>query len=181
MKTKRLLQSIGILCLAWLMPPTADAQSHSAMPPGMTHEEHMTQMKKDADLKSHGAMAMGFDQDATTHHFHLTATGGAIEVSANNAGDQLSVGQIRNHLKEIAGAFGRGDFAKPLMTHDETPPGVSTMQALKTQIAYKFEETPQGGMVRITTKNSLAQNAVHDFLQYQIWEHKTGDPLSVRK
>jgi hypothetical protein len=42
----------------------ASAQ-HPAMPPGMTHDEHLAQMKKDGEMKQRGAEAMGFDQDTT--------------------------------------------------------------------------------------------------------------------
>ncbi|MEO8340302.1 MAG: hypothetical protein ABI604_11395 [Nitrospirota bacterium] len=166
---------LGLLSLACLTLPAVKAQSHAAMPAGMSHEEHMAQMK------SHGAMAMGFDQDATTHHFRLTEAGGAIEVNANDASDAVSIGQIKSHLKLIASEFAQGNFEKPLMTHDELPPGASTMQSLKSKITYRFEESKAGGIVRIATKNSLAKNAVHDFLRYQIKEHKTGDPLTVTK
>ena len=83
----------------------------------MTHEEHMAQMKKDAEMKRAGDAAMGFDQDKTTHHFTMTAEGGAIAVAANDAAYQASIGQVRRHLQEIAVAFKRGDFVKPLETH----------------------------------------------------------------
>jgi hypothetical protein len=57
------------------------------MPAGMTHEAHLAQMKKDAELKARGALAMGFDQDQTTHHFLLTADGGIIEVGVSEPSD----------------------------------------------------------------------------------------------
>ncbi len=129
----------------------------------------------------HGQMAMGFDQDKATHHFTLTANGGAIAVSANEAADQVTCDQIRAHLQEIAQTFGQGDFGKPLMTHSEMPPGVATMQRLKADITYTFEATDRGGAVRIATVNAEAQNAIHEFLRYQIRERATGDPLTVRK
>ena len=157
------------------------AQQHPAMPAGMTHEEHMAQMKKEAEMKQHGQMAMGFDQDKATHHFTLTANGGAISVSANDAADQTTRDQVRSHLQEIAQTFGQGDFQKPLMTHSEMPPGVATMQRLKTAITYTFEATERGGVVRIATSNADARDAIHDFLRYQIKEHATGDPVSVQK
>jgi hypothetical protein len=151
------------------------------MPAGMTHEEHMAQMKKEAEMKQHGQMAMGFDQDKATHHFTLTDNGGAIAVSANDAADQTTRDQIRSHLQEIATAFGQGDFQKPLMTHSEMPPGVATMQRLKAAIVYTFEATERGGVVRIVTSNADARDAIHDFLRYQIKEHATGDPVTVQK
>jgi hypothetical protein len=117
----------------------------------MTHEEHLAQLKKDAELKARGTRAMGFDQDATTHHFRLTRTGGAIEVSAKDSSDETDRSLIRAHLREIAGQFSRGDFEKPLMTHAEVPPGSEVMQRLRAAIAYAYETSPGGGRVRITT------------------------------
>jgi hypothetical protein len=173
--------SIALLLAGVPFASVVAAQQHPAMPAGMTHEEHMAQMKKDAEMKQHGQMAMGFDQDKATHHFTLTANGGAIAVSANDAADQVTRDQIRTHLQEIAETFGHGDFEKPLMTHSEMPPGVAAMQRLKADITYTFEATDRGGAVRIATVNTEAQNAIHEFLRYQIREHATGDPLTVRK
>jgi len=34
--------------------------------------------------------------------------------------------------------------------------------------------------VRISTKNPTALKAIHDFLRFQIKEHKTGDSLDIR-
>ncbi len=160
--------------------PAAGAQQ-PPMPAGLTHEQHFLQMRKGAELKEHGHMAMGFDQDKATHHFSLSATGGVIAVGANDPADQTIRDQIRAHLQEIAVAFGRGDFDKPLMTHGEVPPGVSGMQRHKDDIAYTFERNDRGGSVRIATKNADALNAIHDFLRYQIKEHATGDPLTVEQ
>src|SRR5476651_10110 len=154
----------------------ASAQ-HPAMPAGMTHEEHLAQMKKDAEMKEHGAEAMGFDQDTTTHHFRLTKSGGAIEVGTNAAGDTAGRDAIRAHLKEIAGEFANGNFDKPFMTHAEVPPGVETMKRLAGKIRYTFTRTNRGGVVRIETGDAEALRAVHEFLRYQITEHGTGDPL----
>jgi hypothetical protein len=154
---------------------------HPAMPPGMTHEQHLAQMAKDADLKKRGAVAMGFDQDKATHHFRLYKTGGAIEVVANDDPDTATVGQIRTHLKEIAGDFASSDFGKPLATHGEMPPGVRTMQERRNALVFRYEDTPRGARVRITTADVIALEAVHEFLRYQIREHATGDPTTVEK
>jgi hypothetical protein len=157
------------------------AQHHPDMPAGMAHEQHMAQMKKDAEMKQHGQMAMGFDQDKATHHFTLTSTGGLITVSVNDAADQTTRDQIRVHLQEIARSFAHGDFEKPLMTHGEVPPGVAGMQRRKNEITYSFEQSDRGGSVRIVTANADALSAIHDFLRYQIREHATGDPVAVQK
>jgi hypothetical protein len=175
----RLLTVFAVASLPFV--PVIAAQEHPSMPAGMTHEQHMAQMKKDAEMKQHGHMAMGFDQDKATHHFTLTSNGGAIAVVANDAADQTTRDQIRAHLQEIANAFGQGDFEKPLMTHGEVPPGVSGMQRHKSEITYTFERSERGGVVRIATSNADALNAIHDFLRYQVTEHATGDPVAVQK
>ena len=105
---------------------------------GMTHEQHLAQMKKEADLEQHGNMAMGFDQEKATHHFTLTANGGVIAVAANDPADQTTRDQIRAHLTEIAQAFANADFQKPVMTHSELPGGASVMQRLKDRITCTF-------------------------------------------
>jgi hypothetical protein len=144
---------------------------HGTMPPGMTHEQHLQQMEKDAALKKRGAVAMGFDQDKTAHHFRTSATGGSIEVEVNDPADSTSRDQVRSHLKEIAGAFAKGDFGKPSQTHAEVPPGVPAMERLRTAIRYKYERTDRGGAVRISTSDPEALKAIHEFLDYQGREH----------
>ena len=71
-------------------------------------------------------------------------------------------------------SFAKGDFAKPFQTHAEVPPGVPAMQRLKAAIRYKYEETADGGAVRITTPDPDALKAVHEFLAYQGREHHGG-------
>jgi hypothetical protein len=154
---------------------------HSEMPPGMTHEEHLAQMQREGELKTRGKAAMGFDQDRTTHHFRLNGTGGAIEVAASDVADEPTVTQVRTHLREIAGQFAAGDFAKPFATHGEMPPGVLMMRQRKDAITFRYEEMSTGGRVRITTSDAEVTKAVHEFLRYQIRQHATGDSLTVVK
>jgi len=119
----------------------------------------------------HPVQAMGFDQDKTVHHFPMTANGGAVEVDAKDASDEASRSAIRMHLKHIADAFAKGDFSKPLLTHGEMPDGVAELKRLTSSIRYKYEDTAQGGAVRITTSDPDALKAVHAFLKYQAREH----------
>jgi hypothetical protein len=148
---------------------------HPAMPAGMSHEEHQKQMAKDAEMKKRGAAAMGFDQDATTHHFLIAEDGGTIQVTANDSHDHASEDAIRAHLKQIAQDFAAGVFDAPFATHAEVPPGVAAMQRLKGAIRYQYEEVDHGARVRIVTEDPEARAAVREFLRYQIREHKTGD------
>jgi len=139
-----------------------------------SHQQHM------ADVGKHGAEAMGFDQDKTTHHFRLYKDGGAVEVQANDPADTASIGQIRDHLKEQARKFAAGDFSAPRQTHGQVPPGVETMTRSRSKIQYEFQSTESGGRLRITTTDTQALAAVHDFLRFQIKDHATGDKTEVQ-
>ena len=135
----------------------------------------------DEQMNKRGDHVMGFDHTKTTHHFLLQESGGSIEVTANSADDAESSGQIRMHLKHIAMMFAEGNFNAPMVIHDQTPPGAPVMKELKGEIKYDYEEIDRGAAVRISTKNPVALKAIHDFLRFQINEHKTGDSLSVDK
>jgi hypothetical protein len=103
-----------------------------------------------------------------------------IQVEANSSQDTRNRDLIRTHLAHIAQAFAAGDFSDPLAVHDQTPTGVPVLQQLKAEIHYRFEATPQGGRVLISTGNHQALMAIHQFLTFQIREHQTGDPLEVK-
>ena len=135
----------------------------------------------DEEMNKRGDHVMGFDHAKTTHHFLLRESGGSIEVTANSADDAESSGQIRMHLKHIAMMFAEGNFNAPMLIHDQTPPGAPVMKELKGKIKYDYEEIDRGAAVRISTKNPVALKAIHDFLRFQINEHKTGDSLIVNK
>jgi len=140
-----------------------------------THHQHTQEMNR------HGDMAMGFSHLKTTHHFRLSASGGSIQVQTNDVNDNASRDQIRMHLQHITEAFKEGNFSAPEMTHSRVPPGVPTMQRLKADIEYKYEEIPAGGRVVISTNNPQAVRAVHQFLRFQIDDHQTGDPPTIQK
>ena len=137
------------------------------------------QPKTDEEMNKRGDHVMGFDHTKTTHHFSLQESGGSIVVTANSADDVESSQQIRMHLKHIAMMFADGNFNAPILIRDQTPPGVPVMKELKGEIKYNFEEIDRGAAVRITTKNPIALKAIHDFLRFQIKEHKTGDSLDI--
>ena len=143
-----------------------------ATPAAAQHEQHH------AALDARGAKFMGFDQKATAHHFILTRDGGRIEVTARDAKDTTSVTRVREHLQHIAVVFAKGDFALPGLVHDtKVVPGVDAMKREATALRFKFEETANGAQVRITGETPAAIAAVHEFLRFQITDHKTGDPL----
>ena len=126
-----------------------------------------------------GDRAMGFSHMKATHHFRLLPDGGSIEVTVNDQADTAGLAAIRTHLAHIAAMFADGDFSAPMLIHDRVPPGVPELQRLKGKVRYAYEPIENGGRVVISTRNAGALVAIHDFLRFQITDHKTGDPLEV--
>ncbi len=140
------------------------------------HQQHDTHSLQ---VNERGDKAMGFSHQKTTHRFRLWTDGGAIEVTAKEAGDVESLNQIQKHLGHIAQMFGEGNFSTPMLTHRKTPPGVPVMQKLKGEIRFEFEKGERGGRVRINTSNPEALAAIHEFLRFQIEDHQTGDSTEI--
>jgi hypothetical protein len=153
------------------------------------HAEHMkAAAKADPDTEaSHGAGVdhrhdtLGMSHDTTHHSFRLFADGGAIELRANDGADEKSVAAIRKHLREIADAFAGNDFTTPAFVHGNPPDGVAEMARLHDTIDYRYEDVATGARVRITTKDAAALAAIHEFLRFQVREHRTGDSGEMEK
>ena len=135
--------------------------------------QHQGQHQMD-EMNKRGDKHMGFDHLKTTHHFLLANDGGSISVEANDVKDSESRDQIRRHLRHIAMMFGEGNFEVPMLIHEKTPPGSEVMKQLKSEIGYEFIETERGASIKISTTNAQAVKAIHEFLTFQITEHKTG-------
>ncbi len=159
------MKSAGWLIAAALVLPvvTGAAQNPGVVQRGEAHE------------------GMGFSQTTTAHHFFLTANGGVILVTAKDPKNADQIAMVQMHLKHIAGMFSAGDFSIPHFVHDTNPPGVATMKQLRSSIRYTSETMTNGGRIRIESDSPEARAAIHDFLQFQIEDHETGDPLTISK
>jgi hypothetical protein len=60
----------------------------------------------------------------------------------------------------------------PGMVHGREVPGTRVMAAKRDVIAYRAIERPRGAEVRITTADSSALAAVHEFLTFQRSDHR---------
>jgi hypothetical protein len=134
-----------------------------------------------AGVNARGDRGMGFSHEKTTHHFHLLADGGAIEIQSNEPADATTQEAIRQHLTMIAVQFSQGNFAIPMFIHATVPPGVETMKRLKSKITYEAENTERGAQLRMTTHDAEALAAIYSFLSFQIRDHQTGDSLEIQK
>lgn len=85
--------------------------------------------------------------------------------------DSAGIAQIRRHMREIAAAFARGDFARPFEVHETQVPGTAVMAQRRSAITYREVDRPRGAEVRITTTDTTAVAAVHAFLAFQRTAH----------
>ncbi|HEY7878928.1 MAG TPA: hypothetical protein VIC55_11905 [Gemmatimonadaceae bacterium] len=129
-------------------------------------------------LQRRGRTAMGVDQYTSHHHFVSLPDGGQIELQ-RNTNDTAGAAQIRRHLHEVARSFAAGDFSSPAFVHARSVPGTDIMAARHALIRYDVIDLPRGGAIRITTTDSSARRAVHDFLAFQASDHRTGDSARV--
>jgi len=143
----------------------------------MQDQYHISPDQHSAGVDSRGDHAMGFSQETAAHHFILLPDGGTIAVYVKRENDDATRGEIRAHLSHIAALFSSGDFDIPMFIHDRVPPGVPVMKAKHDAITYTYAETACGGQVRIKTQEADALKAVHEFLVFQIQDHRTGDPV----
>ncbi len=121
--------------------------------------------------------ATGVAHEGSVHHFLLAKDGGSIRLEVTDATQVEARDRIRAHLQVVARSFAAGDFALPMLIHDQVPPGVELMKELKDAIHYSYAPTDEGGVVQISTHDPRALEAVHQFLRFQIQDHGTHDPL----
>lgn len=134
-----------------------------------------------AQMNARGAHVMGFDQDKTVHQFRLHADGGAIDVRVKDRADRDNLAAIRAHLPHLAAMFNDGNFDAPMLIHATDVPGTRAMTAAAGRIRFAYVETSGGGRVDIFTTDPAALKAVHDFLRFQIADHRTGDSTAITK
>ena len=154
-----MVRTAAFLCLAAAL---TFAQDHQAM------------------MNEHGDHVMGFSHDKATHHFELNYDGGVIDVRSNDVRDTESRNQIRSHFRHIAQMFAEGNFNAPMLVHGLAIPGTATMTRLKNELHWNLQQTPRGAKIIVMTDNKEALDAVHEFLRFQIEDHKTGDCPMVR-
>ena len=149
-------------------PARAQHQAH--------HAAHDTSF---AAVQARGKQAMGVDQYTSAHRFDDLADGGRIVLQRDRA-DTAGTRTIRAHLRDVAAAFGKGDFATPGFVHGRTVPGTATMAARRAAITYAVRDLPGGGEIRIGTKDPEVRRAVRDFLAFQRKDHRVAQGKGER-
>ena len=122
-------------------------------------------------MQSRGAHVMGVDQYTSAHVFEDLPDGGRVVLEHDDLSDSAAIATIRVHMREIAASFRAGDFTKPFQVHAQTVPGTAVMRDRRAAISYAPIDRPRGGNVRITSRDSTAVRAIHEFLAFQREQH----------
>jgi hypothetical protein len=123
-------------------------------------------------VQERGRAAMGVDQYTSAHVFEDLPDGGRV-VLDREVDDSAGVATIRAHMRDIAAAFARGDFATPGFVHARAAvPGTAVMAAKRDAITYTAADRPRGGELRIASSDPAAVRAIHEFLAFQRTDHR---------
>ncbi len=116
---------------------------------------------------------MPFDMSKTLHVFIMNEQGGIQKVVAREDAGAEQIGLIRQHLKQEAEAFAKGDFADPGLLHGATMPGladiVASASAGKMQITYS--PMPSGAQITFQAADLHTITAIHRWFGAQLSEH----------
>jgi hypothetical protein len=124
-------------------------------------------------VQSRGHVAMGVDQYTFSHRFESLPDGGRITLERTED-DSAGVARIRDHMRTIALAFQRGNFALPGFVHDRKVPGTAVMAERRYHITYTTDSLPGGAQLRIRSDDTAAVTAIHRFLAFQRRDHRAG-------
>lgn len=160
----QITRAVSLLLALGVSYHAANAQ---ASPPPKKPDSHDSAF---AAMQQRGKQAMGVDQYTSTHRFDELPDGGVIRL-VRDVEDSAGVAQIRAHLRDVARAFGVGDFSTPEFVHMQMVPGTKVMAAKRAAITYAARDVPRGAELRITTHDPEALAAVHQFLAFQRTEH----------
>jgi len=122
-------------------------------------------------MQTRGAHVMGVDQYTSAHVFEDLPDGGRVVLERDDPADSAAIVTIRVHMREIAASFRAGDLTKPFQVHAQTVPGTAVMRDRRAAISYTPIDRPRGGEVRITSRDSAAVRAIHEFLAFQRDQH----------
>ncbi len=133
-------------------------------------QENQEEMRQQ-QVAEKGSEVMPFDLEATTHVYEKTANGGVQKVVADDPDDAENVAAIREHLREEADAFSRGEFSDPASIHGEDMPGLAELETGAERVEVRYEELPDGAQIALESEDPELVAAVHDWFDAQLSDH----------
>jgi hypothetical protein len=145
----------------------------AALPIALVSTSSITAEKsRQQTVAERGVDVMPFDLKATTHRFTRTRQGGVQQVLARNTRDAYQINLIREHLREIAGQFSRGDFSGPDHIHGADMPGLAELKAARpAEIEVQYRSMKTGGEIAYATRNPELVIALHKWFDAQLADH----------
>lgn len=123
------------------------------------------------DVARRGAEVMPFDLDRTTHLFDPRPDGGVQKVVADDPADRRQVALIREHLRDEARRFSRGDFGDPEAIHGHDMPGLATLRSRYEDITVELTPAPGGAVLRYRSDSPAVVDALHLWFEAQLMDH----------
>lgn len=128
--------------------------------------------ERQAEVAAHGAQVMPFKLSATTHIFSKTADGALQQVIARDTAGEAQIALIREHLREVAAAFSRGDFSAQTHVHGAQMPGLAKLKTAKPgDVKVAYEEIPHGAQITYSSSAASFVNALHEWVDAQLADH----------
>lgn len=124
-----------------------------------------------AEVAERGRSVMPFDLDRTTHRFAKTGTGGVQTVVADDPGDTAQIALVREHLRDEAGRFRRGDFTDPARIHGDDMPGLAALRDGADRVTVTYAPTPDGARITYATADRALVTALHAWFDAQVTDH----------
>ncbi|MCP9486283.1 MAG: hypothetical protein MSC30_10505 [Gaiellaceae bacterium MAG52_C11] len=125
------------------------------------------------EIARRGAAVMPFDLERTTHVFTKRSDGGIQLVVADDSDDSEQIALARQHLRDEAEKFRRGQLDDPARIHGTEMPGLAELEAGARRIEIDYEDVPAGGRISYKTDEPMLVAALHDWYDAQVSDHGT--------
>jgi hypothetical protein len=126
---------------------------------------------RQAQVAERGQSVMPFDLDRTTHRFTKTGSGGVQTVVADDPQDASQVGLVRQHLRQEADRFRRGDFTDPASIHGDQMPGLAALRGSAGKVTVEYATTGDGARITYTSGDTAIVTALHAWFDAQVSDH----------
>ena len=123
------------------------------------------------EVAERGSRVMPFDLEATTHRFEPDVDGLTQTVVIDDPGDTGQLALVREHLRDEADRFTRGDFDDPAHIHGDAMPGLSDLRAGYSSIDVTYSDVSAGGRITYRTTDADLVAALHTWAEAQTTDH----------
>ena len=146
------------------------AAQHSLAIPGSAPLPNTSQ--RQAEIAARSPQVMPFELSKTMHVFTKTKLGGVQQVIVKDPSDSQQLALIRQHLLELAGQFGAGNFNGPTHLHGADMPGLAELKSAKPKaITVTYHELSNGAELIYSSRKANLQQALHQWFDAQLADH----------